>query len=101
MMEVLRQFREIPGLREGTADPDSDRCVAISSQNAVQEMILPGLYAVLSPLAVGFLIGPRCLTGMLGGSIASGMMVISFTINCCLLADIVGSASNWFVLFAF
>jgi H(+)-translocating pyrophosphatase len=75
MMEVLRQFREIPGLREGTADPDSDRCVAISSQNAVQEMILPGLYAVLSPLAVGFLIGPRCLTGMLGGSIASGMML--------------------------
>lgn len=75
MMEVLRQFNEIPGLREGTADPDSDRCVAISTQNAVQEMILPGLYAVLSPLAVGFLIGPRCLTGMLGGSIASGMML--------------------------
>ena len=75
MIEVLRQFNEIPGLREGTADPDSDQCVAISAQNAVQEMILPGLYAVLSPMAVGFLVGPRCLTGMLGGSIASGMML--------------------------
>jgi len=75
MVEVIRQFDEIPGLREGTADPDSDKCVAISTQNAVQEMILPGLYAVLSPLAVGFLVGPRCLTGMLGGSIASGMML--------------------------
>lgn len=75
MIEVLRQFNEIPGLRAGTAEPDSDRCVAISTQNAVHEMILPGLYAVLSPLAVGFLVGPRCLTGMLGGAIASGMML--------------------------
>jgi hypothetical protein len=75
MIEVLRQFNEIPGLREGSAEPDSDQCVAISTKNAVHEMILPGLYAVLSPLAVGFLVGPRCLTGMLGGSIASGMML--------------------------
>lgn len=75
MIEVIRQFDEIPGLRSGTAEPDSDKCVAISTQNAVQEMVLPGLYAVLSPLAVGFLVGPRCLTGMLGGAIASGMML--------------------------
>lgn len=74
-METLRQFNEIHGLREGNADPDSDQCVAISTKNAVHEMILPGLYAVISPLAIGFLVGPRCLTGMLGGAIASGMML--------------------------
>ena len=64
ILEVRRQFDEIPGLRDGQAEPDSDRCIAI----------LPGLYAVLSPMAVGLLVGPRCLTGLLGGSIASGMM---------------------------
>ena len=72
IIEVRRQFAEIPGLREGTAQADSDRCVAISTQSSVEEMILPGLYAILSPITVGFLIGPRCLTGMLGGAIASG-----------------------------
>jgi len=75
IMEVRRQFDEIPGLREGVAEADSDRCVAISTQSSVEEMVLPGLYAILSPLIVGFLIGPRCLTGLLGGAIASGMMM--------------------------
>lgn len=75
IMEVRRQFAEIPGLREGTAAADSDRCVSISTQTAVHEMILPGLYALLAPIIVGFLVGPRCLIGLLGGSIVSGMML--------------------------
>ena len=75
IIEVRRQFAQIEGLREGTAEADSDKCVAISTQSSVEEMILPGVYAVLSPLIIGLLIGPKCLTGMLGGSIASGMML--------------------------
>jgi len=73
--EVRRQFHEIPGLMEGTAEPDSDRCVAICTEASVQEMILPGTYAVLAPLIIGFFVGPRCLAGMLGGSISSGAML--------------------------
>ena len=81
IIEVRRQFAEIPGLREGTAEADSDKCVAISTQSSVEEMILPGLYAVLSPITVGFLIGPTCLVGMLAGSIASGMMLAIMMAN--------------------
>jgi K(+)-stimulated pyrophosphate-energized sodium pump len=80
-VEVRRQFVEIPGLREGTAEADSDKCVAISTQSSVEEMILPGLYAIMSPITVGFLVGPRCLTGLLGGSIASGMMLALMMAN--------------------
>jgi len=75
IVEVRRQFSQIPGLMEGKAEADSDRCVAISTQSSVEEMILPGLWAVLSPLTVGFLVGPKCLVGMLGGAVASGMMM--------------------------
>ena len=75
IIEVRHQFANIPGLREGSAEADSDKCVAISTQSSVEEMILPGLYAVLSPIAVGLLVGPKCLTGLLAGSIASGMML--------------------------
>jgi len=75
IIEVRRQFSQIPGLMEGKAEADSDRCVAISTQSSVEEMILPGLWAVLSPLTIGFLVGPKCLVGMLGGAIASGMMM--------------------------
>ena len=78
---MRRQFAEIPGLREGTAEADSDKCVAISTQSAVEEMILPGLYAILAPITIGFLVGPRCLTGMLGGAIASGMMLAVMMAN--------------------
>ncbi len=73
--EVRRQFHEIPGLMEGTAEPDSDRCVAICTASSVDEMLLPGAYAVLAPVIVGFLVGPRALAGMLGGAIASGSML--------------------------
>lgn len=81
IIEVRRQFAEIPGLREGTAEADSDKCVQISTQSSVEEMVLPGLYAVLSPLTVGFLIGPQCLVGMLSGSITSGMMLAIMMAN--------------------
>jgi K(+)-stimulated pyrophosphate-energized sodium pump len=81
IIEVRRQFAQIPGLREGTAEADSDKCVAISTQSSVEEMILPGLYAVLSPITVGFLIGPSCLVGLLAGSIASGMMLAIMMAN--------------------
>jgi K(+)-stimulated pyrophosphate-energized sodium pump len=80
-VEVRRQFAEIPGLREGTAEADSDKCVAISTQSSVEEMVLPGLYAVLAPITVGFLIGPKCLVGLLAGSIASGMMLALMMAN--------------------
>jgi len=75
--EVRRQFAQIPGLLEGKegVEPDSDRCVAICTASSVEEMVLPGAYAVLSPLLVGFLVGPLCLAGMLCGSIASGAML--------------------------
>lgn len=75
IVEVRRQFAEIEGLREGTAEADSDRCVAISTQSSIEEMILPGVYAIMSPLIMGLLIGPKALAGMLGGAIASGMML--------------------------
>lgn len=73
--EVRRQFHTIEGLMEGTAEPDSERCVAICTVSSIQEMVLPGTYAILSPIFVGFMVGPRCLAGMLGGSIASGAML--------------------------
>lgn len=73
--EVRRQFHTIEGLMEGTAEPDSDKCVEICTISSIQEMILPGCYAIISPIFVGFTVGPRCLAGMLGGSIASGAML--------------------------
>lgn len=78
---MRRQFADIPGLREGSAEADSDKCVTLLTRSAVKEMILPGLYAVLTPLTVGFLVGPRCLTGLLGGAIASGMMLALMMAN--------------------
>ena len=75
--EVRRQFREIPGLLEGAADakPDSARCVDISTRGALREMILPGLMAVVAPLATGFILGQAALGGLLIGAIAAGFML--------------------------
>eukprot|EP00746_Dinoflagellata_sp_MGD_P144063 gnl/MRDRNA2_/MRDRNA2_76829_c0_seq1.p1 gnl/MRDRNA2_/MRDRNA2_76829_c0~~gnl/MRDRNA2_/MRDRNA2_76829_c0_seq1.p1 ORF type:complete len:788 (-),score=164.80 gnl/MRDRNA2_/MRDRNA2_76829_c0_seq1:76-2439(-) len=87
--EVRRQFRDIPGLRavlekiargeqiseSEDVQPNSDRCVAISTASSVKEMIAPGTYAVLAPLFVGFCVGPQCLMGLLAGSITSGAML--------------------------
>jgi len=75
IVEVRRQFRDVPGLLEGTAEADFQKVIEISTKSSVEEMFLPGVYAVFSPLTIGFLIGPRCLTGLLGGSIASGCML--------------------------
>merc|ERR1719326_1620380 len=71
-IEKASQGIEIP--EEEDVEPDSDRCVAISTRSSVTEMIAPGSYAVLAPVFVGFMIGPRCLMGVLAGAIASGRM---------------------------
>ena len=73
--EVRRQFREIPGLMEGTADPDYTECVDIATKGALKEMIVPGLMAVAAPLATGFVLGVEALGGMLIGAVGSGFML--------------------------
>ncbi|HNT07622.1 sodium-translocating pyrophosphatase [Methanoculleus sp.] len=73
--EVRRQFKEIAGLMEGTAEPDYTSCIAISTHSALREMIVPGILAVVAPLAVGFVLGPEALGGLLVGSLASGFLL--------------------------
>lgn len=73
--EIRRQFREIPGLMEGKAKPDSGRCVDIATQAALRRMVAPGVLAVASPVVVGFLIGPSALGGMLGGALVSCVLL--------------------------
>ncbi|KXG76646.1 putative K(+)-stimulated pyrophosphate-energized sodium pump [Fervidicola ferrireducens] len=73
--EVRRQFREIPGIMEEKAKPDYARCVDISTQAALREMIIPGLMAVAAPLAVGFLFGKEALGGLLAGALVTGVMI--------------------------
>lgn len=73
--EVRRQFREDKGIIEGTSKPDYARCVDISTQAALHEMIIPGVMAVVAPLAVGIILGAEALGGMLAGALASGVMM--------------------------
>ena len=73
--EVRRQFREIPGIMEGTGRPEYARCVDISTRGALREMILPGIMAVATPLAVGFILGTQALGGLLIGAVGSGFVL--------------------------
>ena len=73
--EVRRQFRETPGIMEGTAKPDYARCVDISTAAALRQMIAPGVMAVIAPLVVGIVLGPASLGGMLGGALSSGVLL--------------------------
>jgi K(+)-stimulated pyrophosphate-energized sodium pump len=73
--EVRRQFREIPGLREGKALPDSAKCVDISTIGAINGMLLPGAMAILAPVLTGFILGPAALAGLLLGALVTGVML--------------------------
>ena len=79
--EVRRQFRDIPGIMEGTGRPDYARCVDISTKAAIREMLLPGLFAVGAPLVVGFAMGAKALAGFLAGVTAAGVLMAIFMSN--------------------
>lgn len=79
--EVRRQFREIPGLLEGTGVADYQRCVEISTRAALREMMPPGLITIITPIAVGFLMGPEALGGYMAGVTVSGVMWAIFQSN--------------------
>ena len=73
--EIRRQFREIKGLLEGTAEPQIDKCVEIATKGALREMIIPGVLALMAPLIVGFGLGPKALGGFLAGATGVGVLL--------------------------
>ena len=79
--EVRRQFRDIPGIMEGTGKPEYDKCVAISTQASIKKMMLPGAITILSPLIIGFVMGPEALGGFLAGATVSGVLMGMFQNN--------------------
>jgi K(+)-stimulated pyrophosphate-energized sodium pump len=81
VIEIRRQFREIKGLMEGTAEPDTGKCVDIVTKNALREMIIPGTLAVVLPLIVGFTLGPEALGGFLAGATVTGVLFGIFMAN--------------------
>ena len=81
IVEVRRQFKEIPGILEGKGKPDYKNCVEISTSAALKEMLLPGVMAIIAPLIIGVLLGVEALGGLLVGSLASGVMMAIFMAN--------------------
>ncbi|HTN17552.1 MAG TPA: sodium-translocating pyrophosphatase [Chitinophagaceae bacterium] len=79
--EVRRQFREIPGIMEGTGKPEYEKCVAISTEASIKKMMLPGAIAIVSPLIIGFIFGPEVLGGFLAGATVSGVLMGMFQNN--------------------
>jgi K(+)-stimulated pyrophosphate-energized sodium pump len=81
VQEVRRQFREIPGIMEYKAKPEYEKCVAISTQASIREMMLPGAIALITPVIVGFIFGPEVLGGLLAGVTVSGVLMGIFQSN--------------------
>ena len=79
--EVRRQFREIPGIMEGKGKPEYDKCVAISTDASIKKMLAPGAIAIVSPIIIGFLLGPEALGGFLAGATVSGVLMGMFQNN--------------------
>ncbi len=79
--EVRRQFRTIPGILEGTGKPDYTSCVAISTQAALHEMLVPGILSVIAPMVVGILLGTAALGGLLAGALVTGVLMALFMSN--------------------
>ena len=81
IVEVRRQFREIPGLLEGTGKPDTARCIDIATRAALRKMVMPGSMAVLAPVIIGFALGPKALGGMLAGALICCVMMALMMAN--------------------
>jgi K(+)-stimulated pyrophosphate-energized sodium pump len=81
VQEVRRQFREIPGIMEYKAKPEYEKCVAISTQASIREMLMPGAIALITPIIVGFIFGPEVLGGLLAGVTVSGVLMGIFQSN--------------------
>ena len=81
VVEIRRQFKEIKGLMEGTAEPEIDKCVKIVTEGSLREMIVPGVIAVVSPLVIGFILGPESLGGFLAGATVTGVLLGLFMAN--------------------
>lgn len=79
--EVRRQFREIPGIMEGKGKPEYEKCVAISTDASLKKMVLPGAITIISPIIIGFLMGPEALGGFLAGATVSGVLMGMFQNN--------------------
>jgi K(+)-stimulated pyrophosphate-energized sodium pump len=81
VQEVRRQFKEIKGIMNGTAEADYQKCIKISTQAAIKNMLLPGTLAIISPVAIGFILGSEALGGFLSGVLVSGVMMAFFQSN--------------------
>ena len=81
VLEIRRQFKEIVGLMEGNAEPDTTRCVDIVTKAALKEMLLPGILAIAVPLVIGFFLGAEALGGFLAGATATGVLMGIFMSN--------------------